>query len=185
MSERFDFQPTPIAGLTVLARKPIADHRGFLERLWCDEELREVSGGKPIRQVNRTLTRARGSVRGLHFQRSPDSEVKFVHCLKGRILDVAVDLRAGSSTFGRWHAVELSEDAHHTLVIPEGFAHGFQSLTEACELLYFHTAPHCARSEGGIRATDPAIGISWPLPISDMSERDSNLPLLTSEFEAL
>lgn len=185
MSRRFTIVPTPLAGALVLERQPIGDARGFLERLWCDAELADLLPGRAIRQVNRTLTRSAGTIRGMHFQRGAAAETKLVHCLRGRVLDVAVDLRAGSPSFGQWHAVELAGDGHRTFVIPEGFAHGFQALSDDCEMLYFHTAPHDAGAEGGVHPLDPRLAIAWPLPPGEMSPRDRAHPLLDESFEAL
>jgi dTDP-4-dehydrorhamnose 3,5-epimerase len=131
------------------------------------------------------MTLRRGTVRGLHFQRPPHAEAKLVTCLHGQVFDVAVDLRAGSPTFLQWHAEELTESNGRSLLIPEGFAHGFQTLSEHCELLYVHSATFVPSSEGGINAHDNAIGVDWPLPIAELSERDASHPLLDAEFGGL
>ena len=183
--DRFAIQATGLEGAMVLERKPIADERGYLERLYCESELSGVLGGRSIRQVNRTVTRARGAIRGMHFQRAPDADLKLVHCLGGTVFDVAVDLRQGSPTFGRWHSVELSGDAHRTFLIPEGFGHGFQTLSENCEMLYFHTAPYVREAEGGVSPFDPLFGIAWPLDVTDISDRDRSHPRVDAGFKAL
>lgn len=180
--ERFDIVGTPLDGAHVLERRPISDARGFLERLYCFEELAVVLGTRRIAQVNRTLTKKRGSVRGMHFQASPHAETKIVTCLRGRVCDVAVDVRAGSPSFLRWHAVELDGSGTRAYVIPEGFAHGFQALTDDCELLYLHTAPYAPASEVGLHPLDPRLSIEWPLPIADLSPRDAAHPKLTEAF---
>src|SRR5437867_11965562 len=136
MSSRFDVRRTPIEGLHVVRREPIGDRRGFLERLFCAEDLKSLVGERHIQQINLTHTSRRGTTRGMHFQRPPFAEMKFVSCVRGRIFDVAVDLRRNSPTFLRWYGEVLSSDSHTALVIPEGFAHGFQTLTDDCELLY-------------------------------------------------
>jgi dTDP-4-dehydrorhamnose 3,5-epimerase len=182
MSTRFDIMETPLAGLRVLQRKPIGDNRGYLERLYCNEELQALAPGKPISQINHTLTAARGTVRGMHFQRPPHAEIKFVSCLRGEVFDVAVDLRDNSPTFLRWHAEVLSADNHKSLVIPEGFAHGFQTLTDDCEMLYFHTTAFHPGAEGGLNAQDPRLRIQWPLPVARLSPRDAAHPLLDNSF---
>ena len=182
MGGRFDILATPIAGLQVLQRNPMGDTRGYLERLFCAEELHSLAAGKPLAQINHTLTTSRGTVRGLHFQRPPHAEIKFVSCLRGEVFDVAVDLRHNSPTFLHWHAELLSADNHKTLVIPEGFAHGFQTLTDNCEMLYFHTAAYHPEAEGGLNAKDPRLAIHWPLPITELSPRDAAHPLLTDDF---
>lgn len=182
MSARFDILATPIAGLHVLQRKPIGDDRGYLERLFCADELQALVPGKRIEQVNHTLTASCGTVRGLHFQYPPHAETKFVHCLRGEVFDVAVDLRRGSPTFLHWHAEVLGADNHRTFVIPEGFAHGFQALTDDCEMLYFHTAAYRQDAEGGLHPQDLRLAITWPLPVAGLSSRDAAHPLLEANY---
>lgn len=179
---RFEQHETSLAGLTVIERLPIGDERGFLERMFCAEDLAGICEDRPIVQINRTSTASAGIVRGMHFQFPPHSEMKLVSCLRGQVFDVAIDLRAGSPTFLDWHAEVLSAENHRTLVIPEGFAHGFQTLTEDCELLYLHTAAYQPSAEGGLDALDPALGIEWPLPVAERSARDQGHPRLTPEF---
>ena len=185
MNARFDVLATPIAGLQVLQSKPIGDDRGYLERLFCMDELQALLPGKRIEQINHTLTSGRGTVRGLHFQHPPHAETKFVHCLRGEVFDVAVDLRRGSPTFLRWHAEVLSAANHRTFVIPEGFAHGFQALADDCEMLYFHTAAYRQTAEGGLHAKDPRLAIRWPLPVAGLSPRDAAHAFLDAHFDGV
>lgn len=185
MSIRFEILETPLSGLRVLQRKPIGDSRGYLERLFCNEELQMLAPAKYIAQINHTLTALRGTVRGMHFQRPPHAEIKFVSCLRGEVFDVAVDLRHNSPTFLRWHAELLSTDNHKTLVIPEGFAHGFQTLTDNCEMLYFHTHTYQPGAEGGLNAQDPRLAIQWPLPVGGVSPRDAGHPFLDENFSGM
>jgi len=182
---RFGIHSTPIHGLQVIERQPIGDARGYLERLFCQETLNSLLQGKTIRQINRTLTQNQGTVRGLHFQYPPHAETKIVSCIKGQVWDVAVDLRRGSPTFLQHHAVLLSEDNHQSYLIPEGFAHGFQTLTPDCEMLYFHTADYNADTEDALNSCDPRLAINWPQPISDRSERDKNHAMLTDDFHGM
>ena len=182
MSTRFDIVDTPLYGLQTIQRKPIGDRRGYLERLFCSEEFQPFLPGKPIVQINRTLTASRGTVRGMHFQRPPHAETKFISCLRGEVFDVAVDLRYYSSTFLKWHAEVLSADNHKSLVIPEGFAHGFQTLTDDCEMLYFHTASYIPEAEGGLNPRDSRLCITWPLTVSELSQRDANHPFIGNDF---
>ena len=182
---RFLLHSTPINGLQVIERQPVGDSRGFLERLFCQETLSSPVQGKTIRQINRTLTQNKGTVRGLHFQYPPHAETKIVTCTKGQVWDVAVDLRRGSSTFLRHHAALLSEDNQQSYLIPEGCAHGFQTLTPDCEMLYFHTADYNADAEGALNVLDPRLAINWPQPISDRSERDKNHSMLTDDFHGI
>lgn len=182
MNRRLDILDTPLQGLKVIQRKPIGDSRGFLERMFCSGELQLLIQGKGIMQINHTMTAKRGTVRGMHFQHPPHAEIKFVSCLRGEVFDVAVDLREGSPTFHRWHAEILSAENHKTLMIPEGYAHGFQALTEDCELLYLHTAPFHPEAEGALNVADPALAITWPLPVSELSERDRAHPFIDTRF---
>jgi len=139
----------------------------------------------PIAQINHTQTIKTGTVRGMHFQYPPHSETKIVSCLKGKIFDVAVDVRSDSKTFLRWHGEELSSENRKSLIIPEGFAHGFQALSDDCELIYLHTAPYNRAVEGALNAVDPRLVIDWPLPITEMSERDKTHPCIDVEFKGL
>lgn len=185
MSARFDILDMPIQGLRLLQRKPIGDDRGYLERMFCSEELKSLIPEKNIVQITHTLTAKFGTVRGMHFQHPPYAETKLISCLRGEVFDVAVDLRHGSPTFLHWHAEILSADNHKTLVIPEGFAHGFQTLTKDCEMLYLHTVAYRAEAEGGLNARDPRLLIQWPLPIAEQSARDIGHPLVSKDFSGL
>lgn len=185
MSARFDILDTSLTGLKFLQRNPIGDSRGHLERLFCDNELSGILGEKMIRQINRTLTEKTGTVRGMHYQHPPCAETKFITCLRGEVYDVAVDLRAGSPTFLRWHAEVLNEGNWKTLIIPEGFAHGFQTMTDNCELLYFHTEHYNPEAEAGVHAMDPALAIQWPLPVSEQSNRDQQHPMIDQTFKGV
>lgn len=178
-------QPGPIAGLYLATSRVIGDARGQFARLFDLDLLRKAHGDRMIEQVNHSHTKVPGTVRGMHFQRAPALEAKWVRCLGGRVLDVAVDLRKGSPTFLRHFAVELSRDQANALFIPEGCAHGFQVLEPDSELLYLHTAPYVASAEGGVRCDDPALGIAWPLPVTGLSDRDANHPLIDQNFEGI
>ena len=178
MSARFDIVSAPLAGVVTLKRKRMGDERGWLERLFCADELREAGWLWPVAQLNRTLTVKKGTVRGMHFQLPPHEEAKLVTCLAGEVFDVAVDMRPGSPTYLRWHGERLSNENATSLLIPPGFAHGFQTLTDNVEMFYVHSAPFSPGAEGGVRADDPALGIDWPLEIGERSERDLNHPLL-------
>lgn len=182
---RFFVTDLPLAGLKRLQRKRLGDHRGFLERLFCADELEAIGWKKPIAQINLTHTIEKGTVRGMHFQYSPHAEMKLVTCIKGTVWDVAVDLRMGSPTFLSWYAQLLSANNLLTLLIPEGFAHGFQTMTEDAELLYFHSIPHVSEAEAGINPRDLKLGIEWPLPITKISERDENHPIVDQNFKGI
>lgn len=185
MSDRFDILDTPLLGLKLIQRKPIGDSRGYLERLFCADVFQALLAGRGIVQINHTLTARHGTVRGLHFQRPPHAETKFVSCLRGEVFDVAVDLRQGSPTFLHWHGEHLSAGNHKTVMVPEGFAHGFQALTEDCELLYFHTAVYQPGAECGLNAKDPRLNIRWPEAITELSPRDAMHPPVTEDFSGV
>jgi dTDP-4-dehydrorhamnose 3,5-epimerase len=182
---RFDFTTTPLAGLTLVQRKVTEDHRGFLSRFYCANDFSEVGLNTPIAQINQTLTKAKGAVRGLHFQNPPHAEIKLVSCLQGEIFDVAVDLRQNSPTFLQWHGVVLSAQNRQSLLIPEGFAHGFQALSQDCELIYLHTADYHPEAEGALNVADPRLNIAWPLAITEISERDRNHKLIEQDFQGI
>jgi dTDP-4-dehydrorhamnose 3,5-epimerase len=176
-------EPTPIAGLSLAHTGRVGDQRGSFGRLFCDRELEPALQHRRVVQINHSRTTQIGAVRGMHFQRAPHAEMKMVRCLRGAVWDVAVDLRRNSATFLRWHAQELTAENGAMLIIPEGFAHGFQVLAADSELLYLHTAHYAPESEGGVSCLDPRLTITWPLPIRDLSARDSSHPALASDFE--
>jgi len=176
---------TPIKGVMVAETSRLTDRRGAFARLFCEHDLASALGGRHIVQVNHSLTRKAGAIRGMHYQHAPHAEMKMVRCLKGRVWDVAVDLRKDSPSFLNWHAVELSAGNDLMVIIPEGCAHGFQVLEADSELLYLHTASYVPESEGGVRHDDPALSIDWPLDVTEVSERDRKHPLLTAEFSGV
>lgn len=177
--------PTAISGVMVVETESHADTRGSFARLYCERELASIIGHRHIVQINHSRTVSVGAIRGMHYQRPPHAEMKLVRCLKGRIWDVAVDLRSGSPTCLSWHAEELAPGNTRMLVIPEGCAHGFQVLEPESELLYLHTAFYAPEAEGGIGHDDPRLAITWPLPVTDISPRDANHPLIGADFHGL
>lgn len=185
MTTRFDVRDTPIPGLKEITRKPFSDARGYFERFFCREELGDILAGRSIVQINHSLSALAGTVRGMHYQTPPHAETKIVACVRGAVFDVAVDIRKGSPTFLQWHAVKLSDDNHKTLIIPEGFAHGFQALSERSELIYLCTAAYAPQADSGLNPLDPAFSIKWPLPISVISDRDRNQPLTCDGFQGM
>lgn len=182
---RFDILETPLAGLRLIDRQMRSDRRGFLTRLFCSEELSAAGWVKPIAQINHTYTARQGAVRGLHYQTPPFAEMKLVSCIRGEVWDVAVDLRFGSPTFLQWHAEILSASNHRAMMIPEGFAHGFQVLSDGAELLYCHSAPYNSAAEAGVNPVDVSVSIDWPQPIADLSDRDADRQHLTPTFAGL
>lgn len=176
---------TSLAGLRLVERTHLGDNRGFLSRLFCAEELEVAGWRNPIVQINHTYTATRGTVRGMHFQYPPYTEMKLVSCIRGKVWDVAVDLRSGSDALFSWHGEELSAENRLALLIPEGFAHGFQALTDEVELLYCHSAPYHAESEAGLNPLDPTLAIEWPLEITELSSRDANHPMINHNFRGI
>lgn len=177
--------PTPLSGLYEIRQTPLSDARGCFTRLFCEQELEPIRAGLHFPQINLSETRGRGTLRGMHYQTPPAAEAKLIRCLRGRVFDVAVDVRADSPTFLRWHAVELGEDNDRAVFIPEGFAHGFQSLTGEVQLLYMHTAPWMPACEAGLRHDDPRLAIRWPLPAANVSERDRGHALIDTRFAGI
>jgi len=177
-------RPTPIPGVVELVSHQFRDHRGaFLNAFRAQEPVfAEAWGVRPIAQVNLSRTEELGAVRGLHLQAAPHSEAKLVRCLRGRVWDVAVDLRPESSSYGQWYGLELSPERGNALMIPEGCAHGFQVQEPGSELLYLHSGAWVPEAETGVRWDDPQLAIDWPLPACELSERDRSLPLL-SQFQ--
>jgi dTDP-4-dehydrorhamnose 3,5-epimerase len=179
------FEQIPIAGAWVVLLDPYRDNRGMFVRTFAGEEFARIGHSDPIAQVNHSTTLKKGAIRGMHYQVEPMAEIKIVRCLRGEVFDVIVDLRAGSQTFLQWYGLPLSAANMRMMYVPKGCAHGFQVLQPESELLYFHTAAYSPQYEKAVRYDDPSIGIRWPLPASDVSERDKSHPLLTKDFAGL
>jgi dTDP-4-dehydrorhamnose 3,5-epimerase len=180
-----EIQNTKIEDLIILNREPLFDDRGYFERLYCIDDSKSVLKNKKIEQINHSLTKKKGAVRGLHFQSPPFSEVKMVSCIKGEVWDIAIDIRKNSPTFLRYHAEILTATNNKTLLIPEGFAHGFQTLTADCEMLYFHTKKFNKDHDSAINILDPLLNINWPIEISEISERDRSHNMLNKLFNGI
>lgn len=180
---KFNENETPFNGLFTITKNIIGDDRGYLERLYCTEELLSW-GNRKVAQVNRTFTEKRGTIRGLHFQKPPFLEAKLICCLAGAVMDVALDLRLGSITFGQVFIIELEAEKHNAVLIPEGFAHGFQTLTPAVEMLYFHSEVYSSSHESGINVFDESLKINWQLPCTQISDRDKSFKIF-GEFEGI
>ena len=177
-----NFQPTPIQGLWEITTAPHGDARGSLTRLYCADEFEEITPGLRFVQVNHSITALRGTLRGMHFQRAPAPEAKLIRCPRGSVFDVIVDVRENSTTFGLWHALELTDTNQRQVLIPPGCAHGFQSLADDCQLLYQHSAAYAPCCEDGLAFDDVQVGIRWPLPITEMSARDRAFKCIGSGF---
>ena len=179
------FQQLGPAGLYLITRDRFQDERGLFSKLFSSDGLAQAGWTKPIAQVNYSQTSKRGTVRGMHFQYPPHQEMKLVSCIRGEVWDVAVDLRASSPTYLKWTAQILSAENGQSLLIPEGMAHGFQTLSDEAELIYCHSAPWVKEAEGGLNPTDPELRITWPLAISLVSQKDAAFALLDQNFEGI
>ena len=173
---------TPLQGAFVIEPEPFADDRGLFARVFCKQELQSILRGKNIVQINHSMTRQKSAIRGMHFQHPPKTEIKMVRCIAGEVFDVMIDLRKGSPSFLKWHGEILSAENMKMMYVPEGFAHGFQTLQPNCELLYLHTAFYSPEHEGGVRYNDPKIGIKWPLEVTEISDKDERYSLLPQDF---
>ncbi|MEM1272090.1 MAG: dTDP-4-dehydrorhamnose 3,5-epimerase [Bacteroidota bacterium] len=171
------FTPTPLAGCFIIDVERRGDERGFFGRAWCKEEF-EAHGLKAnLAQANVSFSAMKGTLRGMHFQKTPHEETKVVRCTKGAVYDVAIDLRPDSPTHRQWVGVELTEENRRMLFVPERFAHGFITLTDDAEVFYLVTAAYAPGHEGGLRHDDPAFGIDWPGEVTVMSDKDRAWPL--------
>jgi dTDP-4-dehydrorhamnose 3,5-epimerase len=182
---RFEVEDTKLAGLKRVRRSRLGDDRGFLARLFCADELRDAGWNAPLAQVNHTRTARRGSVRGLHFQHPPRAEKKLVHCLRGEVFDVAVDLRRGSPTYGQWEGYVLDDETHRQLFVPAGFGHGFAVLSEIADVAYLLSSVYDPDTEAGIAWDDPDVGVEWPVSDPLLSERDKSAPRLAEVADSL
>ena len=182
---RLSISELPLLGLKLISRQTLADSRGSLSRIFCAETLEEAGWHQSIAQLNHTKTLTRGTVRGMHYQLPPHSELKLVSCIRGEIWDVVVDLRSNSPTFLKWHAEILSAENNGALLIPEGCAHGFQTQTDNVEVLYCHSEAYQPASEAGLNPQDPFLSINWPLKISELSSRDAEHPMISGTFKGV
>lgn len=176
------FFETKLKDVYIIEPEPFIDERGKFYRVFCENELKEIGLTKKIVQINQSLTKQKGAIRGLHFQYPPKAEIKMVKCVSGSIFDVAIDLRKNSPTFLQWHGEILSAENMKMMVVPEGFAHGFQALEDNCEIIYFVTEFYSPENEEGVRYNDPKINIKWSLKITNISDKDRNQDLLDENF---
>jgi dTDP-4-dehydrorhamnose 3,5-epimerase len=174
------FTETELPGAYEIDLEPIADPRGFFARAWSEEELAANGLETRIAQCSVSFNERRGTLRGLHFQRTPHEEVKVVRCTRGALFDVIVDLRPGSLAFSRWIGVELTADNRRALYVPRGFAHGYQTLTDGTEVLYLISTPYVPEASDGVRWNDPTFGIVWPLDPAQISDKDLRWPDFTA-----
>ena len=178
------FLPTPLAGAYLIELEQLDDERGFFARSFCQNEFKAHGLDPVVAQCNVSFNRRRGTLRGLHYQAAPHAEAKLVRCTRGAVWDVIVDLRKGSLTVRQWHAAELTADNRRALYIPDGFAHGFQTLADDSEVLYQMSEFYHPESARGVRWDDPTLAIRWPLKEPVMSPRDREFPALDASLLA-
>jgi len=174
-NKRFDIVEEPVIGLRKISRAPLKDERGRLERLYCSNEFQEFFP-RQIAQVNFTETKTAGTVRGLHYQLAPADETKLVSVIEGELYDIVLDLRANMPSYGKVFCFHLTADLHHSLLIPAGFAHGFQTLKDDVKLVYFHDNFYDQEKERGVNILDEALKISFPKSVNRLSKRDASFP---------
>ncbi|MEO6729917.1 MAG: dTDP-4-dehydrorhamnose 3,5-epimerase [Ferruginibacter sp.] len=179
------FIPTSLKDSYLIELNPIVDDRGWFARTYCKNEFDQIGHDKEWVQLNHSFTNYAGTVRGMHYQLPPFSDVKLVRCIAGSVYDVIVDLRKESETFLMYFGAELSARNKKMMYIPEGFAHGFQALTNDCELLYHHSQFYMPGVEAGIKYNDKAVNINWPLPVKNVSSRDDSHPAIDVNFKGL
>lgn len=178
MGNTMKFNRLPLKDAYLITPEPIEDDRGMFSRVFCKSIFREIGLINNINQINQSYTIKRGSIRGMHYQFSPRAETKIVKCINGSVFDVIIDIRKNSPTYLKWHGETLSDTDMKMIFVPEGFAHGFQTLTNHSEIMYFVTEFYSKDHENGIRYDDPLINIKWPLEPTDISEKDKNHLLL-------
>lgn len=178
------FRPLDIEGAYAIEPARREDARGWFARTYCAEDFAARGLAVTFPQCSASYNARRGTLRGLHFQATPHPEAKLIRCVRGAVFDVAVDIRPGSGTFGKWTSVEMSETSGTMIYIPVGCAHGFQTLRDDTELFYQISVPYRAELAGGIRWDDPDLAIGWPIDRPVMSDRDRTLPVLAEIAEA-
>lgn len=177
------FIETPLKGLYVVEPKKVEDQRGLFARTFCKKEFSEIGFEKELVQFNHSFNLKKGTTRGMHYQNKPFSETKLIRCVQGRVYDVAIDIRRGSSTFLQYFGVELSQDNMLSMFIPEGFAHGFQTLEDQSSLIYHHSEYYNPEADAGLLYNDAAFKIIWPLEAVNVSEKDKSYPIITDNFK--
>lgn len=184
MDKKLNIIQTTFKDLYMVEPNSSKDERGAFSRIYCEEEMHDIFG-KSIKQINHSVTKNKGTVRGLHFQYEQHSEIKMVKCIRGSVFDVVVDIRKNSPTFLNYFSVELTQDNQKMIYIPKGFAHGFQTLQDDTELLYFHSSVYKPSKEGALNIKDTLLNIKWPLDIINLSKRDEEHKLLDNTFEGI
>jgi dTDP-4-dehydrorhamnose 3,5-epimerase len=181
---KLDIKELPLKGSYIITPNKYEDDRGSFARVFCQEEMSNITD-ENFMQVNHSITVKKGTVRGMHFQYLPNAEVKMVKCIKGAVLDVIVDIRENSPTFLKHHSEVLSADNMKMIYIPKGFAHGFQTLEENSELLYFHSSIYTPNNEGALNVKDSLLKIKWPLDIMCLSKKDKEHEFINDDFKGV
>jgi dTDP-4-dehydrorhamnose 3,5-epimerase len=180
-----NFIPTPLKGSFVVELKVHDDARGWFARTYCKNEFAQIDHNKEWVQMNHSFTSLKGTIRGMHYQRPPHAEIKMVRCIAGAVYDIIIDLRKDSPTYLNWFGTELSAANKKMIYIPEGFAHGFQTLADDTELVYQHAQFYEPGAEEGILHNDITLNIQWPLQVTALSDRDKKHPIIDSNFKAI
>lgn len=180
-----NFIETPLVGAYLIELEFFEDERGLFTRTFCQKEFKSIGFHKQIVQINHSLTIQKGTIRGLHYQLPPACETKIVRCVQGKVFDIMVDLRQNSATFLQWYGFELAKDSQRMVFIPDGFAHGFQTLTDNSELIYLSSEFYNLQYERGLRFNDPALAIEWPFPVTVISAKDKSHPFIGDNFKGI
>lgn len=180
-----NFSETPIPDLFLVHLNLIEDQRGLFARTYCKNEFKKIGFDKEFVQFNHSFNIKKGTLRGMHFQNPPYSETKLIRCIQGAVYDVAVDLRRGSATFLQYFGIELTSENMISILIPEGFAHGFQTLEDSSTLIYHHTQYYTPSADAGVRYNDPMLNINWKLPAVMVSEKDKLYKLIDNDFKGI
>jgi dTDP-4-dehydrorhamnose 3,5-epimerase len=176
---------TPLKGAYTIELEPYQDNRGLFARTFCKKEFQKIGHNKEFVQFNHSATIQKGTIRGMHYQVPPGAEIKLIRCIRGKVYDAIIDIRYQSPTFLKYFAIELDEENMKMIYVPEGFAHGFQTLENNTQLIYHHTQFYNPGHERGIRYNDPAIDIKWPLEPVNITEKDSSYPLIDNNFKGI
>ena len=184
MEKKFNFIKKSKNSIEI-KRKPIGDNRGFFERLFCKKEFNSLIKEKNIVQINRAYTKSKATIRGMHYQNGNSTEDKIVTCLKGKVFDVIIDLRKDSKNFLKWYSCILDGKKNISTYVPYGFAHGYQTLTNNCELIYFHTDYYDKSESKIINCFDTTINIKWPLKFKLVSKKDMNKKFINKSFKGI
>ena len=179
------FSATELGGSYIISPEPFSDERGWFARTYCKNEFNKIGHTDEWVQMNHSFTKQKGSIRGMHYQLPPHSEIKLVRCIAGAVYDVIIDLRKDSSTFLKHYGVELSAANKKMIYIPQGFAHGFQTITDDAELVYNHSQFYTPGAEAGLRYNDPKLNINWPLAVTSISAKDNIHTTIDSNFKGL